>query len=77
MGWYPYELGSTIGGTGSENSLILRDEEYRAWIAEDAGEVLAHRRSSHAWSGVVAVNAQRSQARRSGSKIGLALSKSA
>jgi hypothetical protein len=30
VGWYPYELGSTIGGTGSENGRILRDEEYSA-----------------------------------------------
>lgn len=28
LGWYPYKLGSTIGGTGSENGRILRDEEY-------------------------------------------------
>jgi hypothetical protein len=31
--WYPYELRSTIGVTGSENGLILRDEEYGAWGA--------------------------------------------
>jgi hypothetical protein len=30
VGWYPYEVGCTIGGTGSENGLILRDEEYSA-----------------------------------------------
>jgi hypothetical protein len=30
LGWYPVEAGSTIGGTGSENGIILRDEEYSA-----------------------------------------------
>jgi hypothetical protein len=30
VGWCPYALGSTIGVTGSENGLILRDEEYNA-----------------------------------------------
>jgi hypothetical protein len=28
--WYPFEAGSTVGGTGSENGIILRDEEYSA-----------------------------------------------
>ena len=26
--WYPFDDGSTIGGTGSEKGIILRDEEY-------------------------------------------------
>jgi hypothetical protein len=26
--WYPFDAGSTIGGTGTENGIILRDEEY-------------------------------------------------
>lgn len=29
VGWYPFEAGSTIGKTGSENGIILHDEEYR------------------------------------------------
>jgi hypothetical protein len=28
--WYPFEAGSTVGGTGPENGIILRDEEYSA-----------------------------------------------
>lgn len=30
VGWYPFERGSTIGETGSENGIIVRDEEYSA-----------------------------------------------
>jgi hypothetical protein len=30
LGWYSFEGGSTIGATGSENGIILRDEEYGA-----------------------------------------------
>jgi hypothetical protein len=31
VGWYPFEQTSTIGATGSENGIILRDEEYSAF----------------------------------------------
>ncbi|HEV8193109.1 MAG TPA: hypothetical protein VGP82_16730 [Ktedonobacterales bacterium] len=30
VGWYPFEQRSTIGETGSESGIILRDEEYSA-----------------------------------------------
>jgi hypothetical protein len=30
VGWYPFEAGSTIGESGSENGSILHDEEYSA-----------------------------------------------
>jgi hypothetical protein len=30
VGWYPFAAGGTIGETGSENGIILRDEEYSA-----------------------------------------------
>lgn len=30
VGWYPFNAGSTIGETGSEDGVILRDEEYSA-----------------------------------------------
>jgi hypothetical protein len=30
LGWYPFERGITIGATGSENGIILRDEEFGA-----------------------------------------------
>jgi hypothetical protein len=29
MGWYPVAVGGTIGETGAEYGIILRDEEYR------------------------------------------------
>jgi hypothetical protein len=30
VGWYPFLAGGTIGETGTENGIILRDEEYSA-----------------------------------------------
>ena len=32
LGWHPYEGGDTIAETGSENGIILRDEEYSASV---------------------------------------------